>query len=405
MKRTRRIALDLGQTHFLENYRMKAYRGILRYARTRGNWEILYNDHHFSLVGKYNRLCDLPRLNADGVILSCWNRKQIRELRRFNIPIVSISNDFPEEDVPTVITDDCEVGQLAARHFLERGFQSFAFCGSLAVPWDNSRWQGFQAELSHHRFSPQVFEFAHILDEGERRKIARTLCNWLHSLPKPVGIFCADDTYAFQVLEAARQKAISVPRDAAVVGVDNNFLICESAIPPLSSIEQDTDRVGYEAAALLDSILDGATPPNAPIVVSHIKMITRASSDILAVDDPLISQALEFIRDHLGEAIGIDQIARVTNVSRRTIETRFRDRLGMSVNQLVRQKRTQQAKALLLDPNLSLDEIARRTGFRTAAYFCHCFKKETGQTPNDWRKNTASRHVDSGNVHSIHQES
>lgn len=388
--RRRRIALDIGSLHYLETYRATACRGVLRYAQTAGTWELLYNDHHFSLTGKYRRLADLPRLGAEGIILFCCDRRQRQQLQRLPLVAVTLSSDAPGAGLPAVLSDDEAVGRLGAEHFLERGFRSLGFCGAPAVPWDAARWRGFAERAAALGAEASLFRSVHSSDPAASRRLGRRLSGWLAAAPKPFAVLGADDTYAFQVLEAAQRLGLRVPQEVAVLGVDNNLLVCSSTQPPLSSIEQDAFQAGYRAAQMMEDLLNGAAPPRAPLLVAPRGVQVRASSDVFAVADPVVEAAVAFIGERLAQPLGVEAIAAAAGVSRRTLEVRFSARLGTTLNRFLRQRRLERAKALLLDPNLSVQEVARLSGYPSPSHFCAQFREATAATPAVWRQQAAA---------------
>jgi len=381
----RRIALDLGEIHFLETYRAQACRGILRYAHTLGHWELLYNDHHFSLLGKYRSLGELASRGVDGLLVCSWTPRKLEAVRRLRLPVVSISNEYAHPGIPCVLSDDRCMGRLAAEHLLERGFRELGFCGSKGVPWDAERWSGFRDAAAARGIEPAFHEARPTARPTEGRTAARRLSAWLRRLPKPSGIFCADDTHAYRLLDAARHLKISVPRDLAIVGADDNMLICIATTPTLSSVRPDAEFAGFRAAQLLDEMLDGAPVPDGPILVAPRGVATRASSDALVVADPLVAAALGLIAERLAEPTGAAELSVLLKTSRRTVETRFRAAVGISVGDFVLRRRIERARTLLEVPHLPIAEVARRCGFPQAGHFCTRFRQETGLTPTAWR--------------------
>jgi LacI family transcriptional regulator len=386
-----RIAVDVSGVGVLENYRMDVVRGVIRFARQHTDWELLYNIDDFSLVHSYRRFEDLHRLGADGIIFSYWEREKVHALEQLRIPMVSITNlaDDIARRFPCVLSDDVEAGRIAARHFLDRGFRHFACYGDIAGRrWEAGRHQGFTEVLEPlgipcHILADQPF--------GDPPRAGRRLARWLANLPRPLAILGATDSRAFHILEACHAVGLRVPLDVGIVGVDNNHFICEAQAIALTSVAPDAERVGVEAAALLHRSLGTRTrarrrpiPPQT-VVVPPRGIHVRASSDIIAADDAALSRAMHHIREHHAEPLAIDAVVAVSGVSRSTLERRFRERLGISINDALRRQRLDTAKRLLAaDPALSLDDIAVRSGFRRATYLCNVFREETGQTPRDW---------------------
>ncbi len=387
----RNIALDIRGANFIESYRIQAYHGVIHYAQEHPNWRLMFNHHCFSLKNKFSDYRDLPGLGVDGLIFLTWNNTQTGWLRKMGLPAVSLSLSEKDSDIPCVVSDDEEIGREAAEHFIERGFRALACCTSSNVSWEKIRATGFlqaaQVANCHHckfKYVPSSVNNPRqkLLDE----KNATRLNKWLQTLKKPVGIFTTNDTLAFQVLEACKETGIEVPKEIAIVGVDNNVLICNAIRPSLSSVEPNAVRVGYEAAALLDHLISGEKSEQPTIRIPPKGIAMRMSSDVLAVEDPAVVVALRFIRENLADPIGVDDVARAANISRRTLQDRFRHLLGETIAGEISRQRLRRTMTLLLDTNLPVEEIATASGFRRSSYFWNFFHAQTGLSPGAWRE-------------------
>jgi LacI family transcriptional regulator len=222
-------------------------------------------------------------------------------------------------------------------------------------------------------------------DSNHDRQTAHDLEEWLKDLPKPIAIMGADDGRALHVLEAFNDLGISVPREVAILGVDNNVVVCESLLPSLSSVAQNNERVGWEAAAMLDRMLEGKDPGPLDLMIPPQKVVTRMSSDVIAVEDQALLRALGFIREHLAEPVSVEQIARAAGVSRSLLEKRFRTHLGTTITDLIRDQRLKAALKMMVETPMLIKEIAEATGFRRATYFSNVFREQLGETPREWR--------------------
>jgi LacI family transcriptional regulator len=212
---------------------------------------------------------------------------------------------------------------------------------------------------------------------------------WLRTLPQPVGILCANDDRGRQLLDACRGAALTVPDQVAVVGVDNDEELCNLSSPALSSVEVNAVRIGYAAAEILGRMMAGQKFPGRDVAFAPSHVVTRPSTDTLAVDDPVLARALRFIRNHAEEPIDVDGVARGASVSRRYLERLMASRLGRSPNQELIRVRTERARSLLLETDLSLSAVARRCGFRGAKYFGDVFRRMTGVAPGEYRRRNA----------------
>jgi LacI family transcriptional regulator len=213
---------------------------------------------------------------------------------------------------------------------------------------------------------------------------------WLASLPRPLAVFAANDLWGFELVQAARERRLHVPEDVAILGVDNDQLICEIAHPPLSSIRLGAERIGREAVALLGRLLRGKPPEAGLLRVPPLDVVTRHSTDVLAVEDPEVAGALRHIRQHAAEGLSVKQLLTALPVNRRTLERRFVRALGHTPLEEIRRVRFERVKALLR-ADLAIYDVAARCGFASAAYLTTSFLQATGMTPSVYRRRFAPR--------------
>jgi LacI family transcriptional regulator len=287
----------------------------------------------------------------------------------------------------TVRSDDEAIAHWAADHLLELGLANFAYYGmprrGMDV-WAQARYETFQRRLRERGFACHRFSGKHYAARNWSRMLGE-LVRWLRSLPRPIGIMACNDSCARRLLEACRQLRLRVPEDVAVLGVDNDELTCELAMPPLSSIAQGAEQIGYRAAELLDELMARTRRGPTHLVVAPLCLVRRQSTELVTIDDRLIARALDFIQARAMDPVGVADVVRHVDVSRSTLETRFRARLGRSVHEALQRVRLQTARRLLLTTQLPLDDVARRSGFRTVHYLCHVFRRELGETPGQVR--------------------
>ena len=200
--------------------------------------------------------------------------------------------------------------------------------------------------------------------EQEQDDVAR----WIDSLPKPIAILACNDIRGLQVLDACRRIALPVPERVAVLGVDNDVVLGELSDPPLSSIDQDLERIGYEAASLLDRLMSGESPPPGPVLVEPLGVVSRRSTDAVAIDDPAVAIALRLIRQHACDQIGVDFLADHTNLSRACSSGGSRPPLGRTLQGQIHDSQLERIKQMLVETDLKLDSIARRSGFNYIGY-------------------------------------
>jgi LacI family transcriptional regulator len=363
--------------------------GIIAYAKRNANWSIHLTEQERGAEPP-------PWLNTwrgDGIIARIETDAIGRRVSRVGVPTVDLSAARYVKGIPWADTDDQAISRLAVDHFLERGFTRLAYCGDPGFAWSNSRRDhfktltlaagaGFHEHQVTHRYDPD-FSW-----DTEKQRIAV----WLSKLPKPIAIMACYDFQAQQVLDVCRQLEVAVPEEVAVLGVDNDRLICELSEPSLSSIIPDTRSTGYEAAELLDRMMRGEQIASHQHLVTQPRLITqplgvhvRESTDTLAIEDPIIAKSLSYIRRNALSNVRVADLLRQVPLSRRALEHRFVSLVGHTPHEEITRVRVQRIKMLLRETELSIGEIAIRCGFEHAEYMAAFFKRETGVTPSDFR--------------------
>lgn len=320
---------------------------------------------------------------GDGIIARIETPRIARAVVKTGLPAVDLSAARLVPALPWVETNDEEIARLAAEHLMERGFKRFAFCGDARFNWSQWREEHFAARLKAAGHACAVFQPE--VAAGDVAAEARELARWLKELPKPVGIMACYDIRGQQVLDACRGAGLAVPDEVAVIGVDNDTLLCELASPPLSSVIPNAHRAGYEAAALLDKLMEGKRVPATAHLIAPLGIAERQSTDVLAVDDRDVARAVQFIREHGCEGINVSDVLRVVPLSRRVLEQRFQRLLGCTPREEILHVRLARVKQLLGETDLPLYLVAERTGFEHVEYLSVVFKRETGRTPSAWR--------------------
>lgn len=369
-------------------------RGIARYARTQGNWCIVY--HPWEWDDEVPRW--LMRTQCDGVIARIESIPLLHALQRLKVPVVDVRRKYHTPGMPMVGSEYRLIAQLAVDHLREKGFRHFAYCGYAGVDYSVRRRDDFVNCLNDHHYKALIYEGGtpHSAATWQRESTAmfheRELGAWLATLPKPIGLMACNDMRGRQVLNACKTRSIVVPDDVAVIGVDNDEVLCDLAEPPLSSVIPATDRIGYQAATLLDDMMRGLRPPLREICIEPLGVATRRSTDVLAVEDHRVAMALRFIRDHACEGITVEDVLNhlgandATQVSRSTLEHRFAEVMEHSPKAEIMLVRLRRVKQLLVETDCPLPEIAARVGFQHAEYLSTLFKSKFGQTPGLFRR-------------------
>jgi LacI family transcriptional regulator len=333
----------------------------------------------------------------DGIICQIYDDRLAKVYRETKKPVVELFESRATSEFPRVLPDDIATGALAASHFIERGFRHFAFFGAPWMLWSHERERGFQAEIqrvfaaraAEGRVSDVSFSFnTHSADDrvfrGSHRRRTAAMGTWLKSLPKPAALFVASDTWGFELVQGAREVALHVPEEVAILGVDNEELLCEIAYPPLSSIPMGAERIGHNAVAILERLLRGRSPGPNVSRVAPLDVVTRQSTDILAVEDPEVAAALRHIRQHAASGLSVKELLDAVPINRRTLERRFVSMLGHTPLEEIHRVRLERVKTLL-GTDLPIYQVASRCGFRTPEHMATSFLKAVGQTPTAFR--------------------
>ena len=355
--------------------------GIACYARERGGWDITRNTEMLGTSVEW-----LQNWPGDGAFVFAFTPKDAALAQRLGFPAVNLSSHLAMPSLPTVSTDHHAIGRLAAEYFLSKNFRRLAFYGPAGMHYSKERLRGF-CEGAGKRAQVQQLLVPTLSDKKSRYyKQENALDHWLQKLERPVGILAASDPRANIVLEACRRLGLKVPRDVAVIGVDNDPLIYELSEPPLSSIARNDFEVGRQAAMLLESLIHKKARSTRWVMVPPEGIVERESTRTLAVDDPLIAQAVETIQNRISKPFGAEEIAAQAPISRRQFEARFCKAIGRTPYAFINHLRVERAKLLLEEADSpSMVEIAGACGFTSAARFRLVFKRTTRQLPSQWR--------------------
>ncbi len=355
-------------------------RGIARYAREHGPWSIYHEPR--SLEESVPRW--LRGWDGDGIIARLQNRRIAAAVESSGIPAVDVLGVVRSPGLPLAHVDNAAVARLAAEHFLGRGFRRFGFCGLEGVNWSDERRDAFVAAVTAAGGECLVYTRGDARGSWEDEQ--DHLAAWVRSLPRPSAVMACNDPRGQKVLEACRRSGVRVPEQVAVVGVDNDEPICAIADPPLSSVVPDHERVGYEAAALLDRVRAGEVGAGAAVYIPPVGVVTRQSSDVLALADREVAEAIGFIREHACLGLGVEEVCRKLSLSRSTLQRRFRRLLGHTIHDEMIRVRLQRAQELLAETDMPIAAVAERCGFGHQEYLGAVFRARLDQTPAGYRR-------------------
>jgi len=354
--------------------------GIARYSKLHGPWAFYREPRNLRSHAPH-----LKSWKATGIIMR--NSIVSKELFALKIPTIMVLHHTGKPDnLPSVITDSMNVSKLAAEHLLSCGLRSFAYCGFDDIFWSNDRKRYFKNFIEEAGFKLFVYGGSKIKKYKTWEKEQSYMSKWLKTLPKPIGIMACNDDRGNHVLEACKIANLNVPEEVSVIGVDNDTLICDLSDPPLSSIALNTETAGYAAAELLDNLMHGISTPEKEIIVSASHIVRRQSTDILAVDDPEVVEAIRYIRLNAKYKIRVNDVVAKTCLSRRSLESRFREIIHRSIQEEIRKVRTDLIAQMLIETTLPISEITAKFDFTDQEHISRYFKKEKSMGLREFRR-------------------
>ncbi|MGW8258036.1 MAG: substrate-binding domain-containing protein [Thermoguttaceae bacterium] len=369
-------------------YGRQLLRGIAAFAQQHGNWTFFHEER--SLGDSVPTR--LKQWKPDGIIARLASSRQIRQIRRLQVPVVDLFHEDALKAISGIAVDQNALVEMAFSHFLERGFRTFAYCGFASVLFSQLRESRFVSRLAGQGYAVDVFRYPPPVNpdglatiEAHAMRYSSRLAQWLKELPKPVGLFACNDMRGQQVLAVCNEAGIAVPDEVAVLGVDNDDVQCELSNPPLSSIDPNAQAIGYEAARLLQRLLDGRAAPCKKIVIEPSRVVIRQSTDVLAIADRHVAKAVEFVRMHACDGMDADVVVAQMKISRSTLERWYRSTLGHSLTDEIMRVRVNRAAELLTTTHLKIEAIAHMTGFTHVETMSRIFKRSRGLAPGQYR--------------------
>lgn len=353
----------------LHGHRARILSGVARWIHTHPGWSVaVFDGEPAELVQP------AKRWEGDGILCTLTTDELKAAVDERDIPVVNVSGHASNHRTVSVVSDHDACAALAANYFRDRGFAHFCFVGNRKSATASSLGQAFQQQCG----SPVVFYEAALGEEEE-------LAAWLKEQTRPLAVLADSDHQAASVLEACHLAALGVPDEVAVLGVGNEAHLCDLCTPALSSIDCDLEARGYAAAATLFQLMEGTSPDEDPVRIAPVGIVTRRSTDTYAFGDPDLSSALRFIHQNAHQSIKVMDVLTATNISRRSLENRFRRYFSRSLHEEIWRVHFDLAKKLLTTTDLRLQEVAERSGFRTASALANLFKQKTGLTPRSYR--------------------
>jgi LacI family transcriptional regulator len=367
---SRRIGLALDA---VAAYGRGIIRGVMAFTHTKSRW-IVSAEPQWS----FSDTTDIERWDVDGLIVQTFSREFEKRVIKLGLPATNVSNFCEGEmHLPSVVPDDDAVAVMAADYLISLGFRQLAYCWGGSTQYGRFRLEGFRRRAAESGIR------VHECNAATTR-----LDNWILGLPKPIGVLGCNDDWAHRILNAARQQSIRVPDELAVLGVDNDELFNALVTPSLSSVALPTEQIGYEAALQLDRLMNGEKLESRVTLLPPVRIVPRASTDVLSIEDEDIVLAVRFIREHASEPLQVDDVLDHVPLSRRSLERRFQQLVRHSITDEIRQAHINRAKDLLVNTDLAMSQVATASGFTTATRLGIVFHKEVGQSPTEFRRRT-----------------
>jgi len=366
-------------------------RGVQRYARLHGPWGL-----HIIPGDLVQTLPTMRAWGGTGIIARIATPRIARAILKTGLPVIAgplsdsqLAPSNPLSKLPEIRADGEAIGRIAAEHLLKRGLRHFAFVGgSHKANWVERRKKSFCQRIAEAGFGCVVYPSPPAAQQDWGREQKR-LGRWLKAQPKPLGVMAALDARGRQVIEACMESGLRVPDEVAVIGVDNDALLCELCDPPLSSVMLNAEKAGYEAAALLHQMMQGKKVNPRCIMIEPTHVVARQSTEVASANDAKIAAALRFIQLGVGHPLRVLDVAEHIGLSRRSLELRFRRALGYTVLKAIRQAQLERVRAFLIETDLPIHQIAAQCGFANGNYLGKIFRHEFQETPQQFRLRNA----------------
>ena len=367
--------------------------GVAAYALRHRAWHLTLIDGHD--LGNSRKM-----RGFDGFICRFLDTRVPRKVLRYGKPIVDVYHDRPLDGIAAVDSDHYDIGRTAAEHLLERHFTRFAFCGHNGCGYSDGRFQGFAETVKaagfecqryktptnvRYRFNNDTIFSDPTQNEGDEECLRR----WVTSLPKPIAVFCSHDFRAYQLVQSCAQVGVAVPAEVAVIGVDDDALLCSFTSPTISSVDPDAFGVGYAAAETLDLLLHtGSVKPDVttPRYIPCKSIVARESTDIHPIKPDWISEALLFIQHNVANGISASDVCHHVGRSHTLVSRLFKEVLNSTLQDEIAKSRLREAKRLI-DAGMPPVKVAAQSGFRSLSYFSNCFTAAFGKPPSHYREN------------------
>jgi LacI family transcriptional regulator len=358
-------------------------KGIIHYASLSSPWDFFLEGPLFTAADEHKtRLKNLKLWRPDCIIMN--ESFYTPDFTTLGIPILVTPSKRLIPDVINIVADDEKIGEIGARYFIDKGYKNLAFYGTDQIFWSGIRKETFRKTVDS--FNLNYFQLESLLNDKWQSNVT-ILANWMISLPKPVAIMACNDDFGIHLIEAANMAGIKVPEEVVILGVDNDEFICDLYDPPMSSIDQEPENVGFKVAQVVKAIIKDGYKGEDKIIGNNFRIVTRRSTDIFAIEDDQLVKALNYIKGNaVKQSVSVAEVVAATTLSRRLLEIRFRKLLNRSVLQEIKQIRIDAIVHKLITTREPISKIAYALGFNSPASFSNYFKNEKKISPGEFRK-------------------
>ena len=363
------------------------FRGIVEFLRNHEQWQI------HTLVDSTNEMAPVvidENWSGDGLILFRHSAEEAAAFKRRNIPVVNLSAECRRQGFPSVIPDNTEIGRMAAKHLLTLGLKHFSYWGDPSRTYSRERGEAFERRIAEDGFkcTSVQFEPDRFPWEGRWVKMRAHIAAELRRLPKPIGIFAKDDMLGSNIIRISNELDIAVPDEISVIGTNADEVFCQICTPPLSSVAYPGKRVGYQAACLLSTMMRGARVTDDHVMPIPIhELVARESTNTLAVDDPVVAEAVHFIRQQAPSyPVHVSEVVERSHLSHSGFNKNFIKQMGHTPKEEIKRVRLARLQALLKNTSNKIGQVAREMRFESPEELTRFFKRETGFAPKDYRK-------------------
>lgn len=367
---------------YSSDFDRRLLRGLVRYAKENTSWSFYRLPLYYVEMYGSKGAIEFARKWEASAIIGKWTEDTVNLQKELGIPVVLQNYHHRSIGGFNLTGAYEETGKMAALFFKKRMFENFAYFGIKGVVWSDERKEGYEREIK--RFGGNFFSFE--MEDQDKDELREEIIHWLLQLPKPVALFCCDDVHALFIAETCKIIKIAIPEDLALLGVDNDELMCNISDPPISSIELDVEKGGYMLGKLVDKLLKKEYTGSFNIVINPIRIELRQSTEKYNIKDPYVLKVVRYINAHYSADLSVNTLLAHVPLSRRSLEFKFKDVMRISVYQYILSIRCSHLANLLLTTDRTLRELGKEVGFKSHNNVPHIFKKYQGSFPDEYRR-------------------